>query len=200
MVDVVVRRKGETDDQLRERIRLETLAENAKKVAEEAATNKSKVSATGNVTISNDQKLNITTGIDKLKNIKEGNMANELEVTEVDIIKNEKIEKQKKFQENVNNAIAIAADLKGDIKKIKEEICEGPNCLKEQVVNKFGTIEDRLKKIEDSNATFVCEKCGYNGVKALTSYCPNCGAKIPSWADENGQPIVDWTPYWLRNA
>lgn len=169
---------------------------------------KAKVSATGtaNVTIPNDPKINVSFGIDKLKDInkdanknKEGNMANELEVTEVDIIKNEKIEKQKKFQENVNNAIAIAADLKDDVKKIKEEICEGSNCLKNQVTTKFGTIEDRLKAIEDLSTAFVCEKCGYNGVKALTSFCPNCGAKIPSWADENGQPIADWIPYWLRN-
>ena len=103
------------------------IAKKAKKKASEEA---ARAKAVGTVTISNDPKLNITTGIDKLKNlqniVQEKNMANELDVTEVDIIKNEKIQRQKKEREDTLAAIAIAADLKGDIQAIKRDLCEGP--------------------------------------------------------------------------
>jgi hypothetical protein len=122
-------------------------------------------------------------------------MSDDLSVTEADKVKYDKIQKAKQFEANINDAIAIAADLKGDIKKIKEEICEGPNCLKEQVVNKFGTIEDRLNKIEEKSQFFVCEKCSYPNVPALASFCPQCGNGIYEWTDDDGQPIPGWKHY-----
>jgi hypothetical protein len=166
------------------------------KAAKEAS--RAKISATGTVTVSNDPKLNISTGINKLQETnknKEGNMVNELEPTEIDAIKHEKIEKQKKFQENVNNAINIAAELRGDIKKIKEELCEGPDCLKNQVANKFGEIDDKIKKIDEKTQFFVCEKCSYPNVPALASFCPQCGNGIYEWTDDDGQPIPGWKHY-----
>jgi len=195
-----VLRDGETVEEAKIRKKKEDLEiqeKIAKKEAEKAATNKSKANAAGTITIANDPKLNITTGIDKLQEIQEKNMANELDVTEADRIKHDKIEKQKQRDNDVAAAIAIAADLKGDIKKIKEELCEGPDCLKKQVENKFGEIDAKIAKLDEKSVDFfVCERCSYPNVPALSSFCPNCGAKIPSWMDDNGQPVVGWTPYY----
>jgi len=174
------------------------IAKKAKKKASEEA---ARAKAVGTVTISNDPKLNITTGIDKLKNlqniVQEKNMANELDVTEVDIIKNEKIQRQKKEREDTLAAIAIAADLKGDIQAIKRDLCEGPGCLKEQVQNKFGEIDAKIAKLDAKSVEFYsCDKCSYPNVPALSSFCPQCGAKIPSWTTDEGVPVPGWVPYY----
>lgn len=124
----------------------------------------------------------------------------ELDITETDRIKHDKIEKAQKFEKNVNEAIGIAAELKGDIQKIKEEICEGPDCLKVTVDKRFGDIDEKIKKIEEKTGEFVCENCGFTGLKALSSFCPNCGAPIYNWDDdETGQPIPGWKHYNERN-
>lgn len=123
----------------------------------------------------------------------------ELDVTETDRIKHDKIEKAQKFEKNVNEAIAIASELKGDIQKIKEEICEGPDCLKQKVEDKFVFIEEKIKSIEDKTAEFLCENCGYQGVRALSSYCPQCGSPIYEWKDNDGSPIKGWVHYSERN-
>lgn len=168
-------------------------------IARKAAINKSKAKAVGTVTIPNDNKLNITTGVKQLQEIQEKSMANELDVTEVDRAKYDKIEKLKKRDEDVAAAIAIAADLKGDIQKIKEELCVGENCLKNQVTNKFGEmnnkfgeIDEKIKKIEEKTSGFVCENCGYASVPALSSFCPQCGSPIYEWSDDSGDPVKGW--------
>ena len=122
-------------------------------------------------------------------------MTDDLSVTEIDKIKHDKIQKAKQFEQNVNDAINIAKDLKDDVKKIKEEICEGPNCLKKQVTEKFDSIDDKIKKIESNMQYFVCENCSYPNVPALSSYCPNCGSPIFSWEDDEGRPVKGWEHY-----
>lgn len=140
-------------------------------------------------------------------------MSEDLSVTEVDKIKYDKIQKAKQFEMNVNDAIRIAADLKSDVQKIKEEICEGPDCLKAKVEDKFGTMEnkfgtmekkfdeiddkikkigDKATKIEEKTSGFVCDRCGYSGVPPLSSYCPQCGSPIFSWDDDEGKPVSGW--------
>lgn len=119
-------------------------------------------------------------------------MSDDLSVTEVDKIKHDKIEKARQFEKNVNDAIKIAADLKNDVQKIKEEICEGPNCLKKQVEEKFGYIDDKIKKIEEKTGGFVCENCGYQLVQALSSFCPQCGSPIFEWTDDDGELVKGW--------
>jgi Zn finger protein HypA/HybF involved in hydrogenase expression len=158
--------------------------------------------AIGTATIQNDPKLNITTGVDKLKSLQNVNqiqqekiMANELDVTEIDRIKNAKIEKEKKREADVEAAINIAAELKGDIKQIKSELCEGPDCLRTQVQNKFGEIEKKIEHIEERTELFSCEKCGYTKVPALASFCPQCGSGIFEWTDDSGQPVSGWKHY-----
>ena len=119
----------------------------------------------------------------------------ELSVKESDKIKYDKIQKAKQFEQNVNDAINIARDLKGDVQKIKEEICEGPTCLKNQVTEKFDSIDEKIKKIEEKTGTFLCENCGYPNVPALSSYCPNCGSPIYEWSDDEGKPVSGWHHY-----
>lgn len=156
--------------------------------------------AVGTVTIPNDPKLNIPTGVKQLQEIqtrKEKSMANELDVTEVDRAKYEKIEKLKKRDEDVATAINIAASLKDDINKIKEELCVGPDCLKEQVKNKFGEIDTKIAKLDAKAVEFYsCDKCGYPNVPALSSFCPQCGTRIPSWNTDEGEPVAGWKPYY----
>lgn len=122
----------------------------------------------------------------------------DLDITETDRIKHEKIEKAKKFEDNVNDAIGIAAELKEDIQKIREDICEGPDCLKKKVEDKFEFIEEKIKNIEEKTAEFLCDNCGYNGVKALSSFCPNCGHPIYEWKDDSDSPIAGWKHYSER--
>lgn len=198
MSRVYSQRSGESLDQMNERRRQDILAENAAK--EKATEEATRAKAVDIATIQNDPKLNILTGIDKLKSLQninqEKNMANELDVTEIDRIKSEKIQKEKQKEADVAAAIAIAAELKGDIKQIKDDLCVGPDCLKEQVKNKFGEIDAKIAKLDERSEMFVCEKCNYPNVPALSSFCPNCGAKIPSWMNDDGQPIVGWVPYY----
>lgn len=126
-------------------------------------------------------------------------MVDDLAVTEIDKVKYEKLQKAKEFEKNVNDAISIAADLRDDVKKIKEEICEGPDCLKQQVSDKFGSIDEKIKKIEEKTTEFLCENCGYQGVRALSSFCPNCGHPIYEWNDDDGTPIPGWKHWDDRN-
>lgn len=193
--DIFKQLPGETAEEYNDRTIRQAVErdEAEEKATEEAAKSK----AVGTVTIPNDNKLNITTGVNKLQEIQENNMANELDVTEVDMIKQEKMAKQKKKEEDVLAAIAIAADLKGDIQKIKEELCVGPDCLKEQVKNKFGEIDAKIAKLDAKAVEFYsCDRCGYDRVPALSSFCPQCGLRIPSWNTDEGEPVPGWSPYW----
>jgi rubrerythrin len=170
-----------------------------KKLAEEAANVKAASTVTVPNVLNTSQALQTqkdTSQSNRFKNLQEKNMVDDLEPTAVDTVKYEKIQKEKQFRENVNNAINIASELKGDIKKIKEELCEGPDCLKNQVQSKFSEIDAKIAKLDERSEVFVCEKCGYPKVPGLSSYCPQCGAKIPSWNTDDGEPIPGWVPYW----
>jgi rubrerythrin len=146
------------------------------------------------------KQLKISTNVKNLQESQEKNMVSETEPTEIDFIKQEKIKKQQQKEADVANAISIAAGLKDDIKQIKDVICEGPNCKFNTIDNKFDVIEDKIKKLDEKSVDFfVCEKCGYDRVIALTSFCPRCGAKIPSWSGDDGQPVPGWRPYWETN-
>lgn len=124
----------------------------------------------------------------------------EFDVTETDRIKHAKIEKAKKFEEDVSVAMMAIPEISEKYDKLVSELCEGPDCLKKQVEDKFGSIDDKIKKIEEKQSDLICDKCGYIGVPALSSYCPNCGAAIYSWNNDDGAPISGWKHYSERNA
>lgn len=123
----------------------------------------------------------------------------ELDITEADKIKHDKIEKAKAFEQRINQAVDIGAELKDDVKMLKEKICEGPDCLEKQIENKFGLLDQKIAKIEENSAQFVCDACGFTGVRPLSSFCPNCGAPIYEWNDDDGTPISGWKHYTERN-
>lgn len=136
-----------------------------------------------------------------------GLMSGSLEPNEIDYIKQEKIEKQKKFQQNVDAAINATTEIRKDIQQIREEQqkeCKGLECLvsdQKKIINiqdsKFRELGDRISKLEEP--VYECENCGEKVVRRLSSFCPNCGSGFNVWNDDNGDPIKDWVPYPERN-
>ena len=148
----------------------------------------------------------------------------EKEATEKQI---EDILKQRDFLKNIEESARFIGDSKGKIDNISKsvkyvegelgnvdksvkELCTGIDCIKEDMnkfqnttsilekhmQEKFGDLGNRLEKLEQP--MFMCESCGEDGVKALSSYCPNCGSPIHEWTDDRGTQVKGWVPYWKR--
>lgn len=114
------------------------------------------------------------------------------------IREHKEIEEAIKARDNLEAAVSALPEIQKGFKQLREELCEGPNCLKNEVKNGLLAMDEKIKKIEEGSTGSVCKICGYNGIKPLTSYCPECGSGIPSWEDEKGEPIPGWVPYWDR--
>jgi chromosome segregation ATPase len=93
------------------------------------------------------------------------------------------------------------------------ELCTGVDCIKtdlkksqeyqqsfeKQLEGKFNELSERLQKLEEPS--YVCDNCGADSIKPLSSFCSNCGAPIHSWTDpETGNPVSGWAPFWKRTA
>jgi rubrerythrin len=122
-----------------------------------------------------------------------------MSVEDEDIRKQEEIEKIRESRKNLESAVKAIPEINEKYDKLVSELCEGPDCLKNKVETKFTDIDEKIKKIEEKQSDLVCDKCGYVGVPALSSYCPNCGAAIFSWNDDDGNPMVNWKHYSERN-
>lgn len=122
-----------------------------------------------------------------------------MSVEDEDIRKSEEIEKIRESRKNLESAVKAIPEINEKYDKLIEELCVGPDCLKNKVQEKFGDIDEKIKKIEEKQSDLVCEKCSYVGVPALSSYCPNCGAAIYKWEDEEGQPMKNWRHYSERS-
>lgn len=89
--------------------------------------------------------------------------------------------------------------IKTDFKKAQEHQQSYQQTLEKQLEGKFGELSERLQKLEEPS--YVCDNCGADSIKPLSSFCPNCGAPIHSWTDpETGNPVSGWTPFWKRTA
>ncbi len=98
----------------------------------------------------------------------------------------------------------------GTINKSVSEVCDGVDCIKKdfktaqgrqtefekQVANGLQALVDKVQKLEEPS--YICDNCGEDAIKALSSYCPNCGNPIPNWTGEDGHSVPGWRPYWLR--
>ena len=105
---------------------------------------------------------------------------------------------------------SVIGETKKPITETLGELCEGVDCIKKDVAkyqdtqseldkkldSRFSELRERVQKLEEP--TFTCDNCGTDGIRLLSSFCPNCGSPIHSWNDENGQPIKGWVPYWKR--
>lgn len=100
---------------------------------------------------------------------------------------------------NLEAAVEAIPKINEKYNKLVSELCEGPDCLKRKVEDKFTDIDDKIKKIEEKQSDLVCEQCGYIGVPALSSYCPNCGVAIHAWNDDSGSPIKNWK-HWTERS
>jgi rubrerythrin len=131
--------------------------------------------------------------------MEESNMS-EYDITEADKVKHDKIEKAQAFERKINKAVEIGPELVEDVKFLKDKICgEGEDCIEKKMERQFGELNQKITKIEENSAEFVCDACGFTGVKPLSSFCPNCGAPIYTWSDDNGEPIPGWKHYSERN-
>lgn len=120
-------------------------------------------------------------------------------VEEDEIRKQEEIEKVRESRRNLEAAVSAIPDINEKYDKLMSELCVGPDCLKNQVTDNFKIIDEKIKKIEEKQSDLACDKCGYVGVPALSSYCPNCGAAIYKWEDEEGKPMSNWKHFSERN-
>lgn len=131
------------------------------------------------------------------------------------------------FKKSIDDAVKFAGEsrtkltgLHEEIGKIEEKVgtinksvdgmCEGVDCIKKdfktaqerqeefekQVQNGIQALAEKVQKLEDP--TYVCDNCGEDAIKALSSYCPNCGNPIPQWTGEDGHPVQGWKPFWDR--
>lgn len=119
------------------------------------------------------------------------------------------------LQENLQDRLVTLQERLGDIKKPVSdtlgELCTGVDCIKtdikkaqeyqqssdKRVDGRFQELSERLQKLEEP--TYVCDSCGQDNIRPLSSFCPNCGAPIHSWTDpETGMPISGWAPFWKR--
>ena len=126
---------------------------------------------------------------------------------------------QENFQEKFGSLQENLQEKLGNIKKpVSEslgELCTGVDCIKndvkksqeyqqtyqqsldKQLEKRFQELAERLHKLEEP--TYVCDNCGQDDIRPLSSFCPNCGAPIHNWTDpETGMPISGWTPFWKR--
>ncbi len=120
-------------------------------------------------------------------------------VEEDEIRKQEEIEKVRESRRNLEAAVSAIPDINEKYDKLISELCVGPDCLKNKVQEKFTDIDEKIKKIEEKQSDLVCDKCNYVGVPPLASFCPQCGAAIYSWNDEEGQPMKNWKHWSERN-
>jgi methyl-accepting chemotaxis protein len=102
-------------------------------------------------------------------------------------------------------------DMKKPVTETLGELCTGVDCIKtdlkksqeyqqsleKQLEGKFQELSERLHKLEEP--TYICDNCGQDNIRPLSSFCSNCGAPIHSWTDpETGMPVMGWSPYWKR--
>ena len=89
--------------------------------------------------------------------------------------------------------------IKTDFKKSQEHQQSYQQTLEKQLEGKFGELSERLQRLEEPS--YVCDNCGADSIKPLSSFCPNCGAPIHSWTDpETGNPVSGWAPFWKRTG
>lgn len=87
--------------------------------------------------------------------------------------------------------------IKNDLKKTQEYQQTYQQTLDKQLEKRFQELGERLQKLEEP--TYVCDNCGQDDIRPLSSFCPNCGAPIHSWNDpETGMQVAGWAPYWKR--
>lgn len=93
------------------------------------------------------------------------------------------------FGNKFNELSGKFADVNGKfdgVSKKLEETCTGIDCLKKDLAN----INKNMDLVE-------CPECGKKIVPPLSSYCPNCNAKMYSWTEDDGvTPVKGWKPSW----
>lgn len=88
--------------------------------------------------------------------------------------------------ENVNGKFENVNSKFDGVSKKLEETCTGIDCLKKDLAN----INKNMDLVE-------CPECGKKVVPPLSSYCPNCNAKMYSWTEDDGvTPVKGWKPSW----
>lgn len=115
------------------------------------------------------------------------------------------------LQDRFKNLHERLGDIKKPVSDTLGELCTGVDCIKNDIKksqetqtqlekkmeDKFEQLKEKLKKLEEP--TFVCDNCGQDGIKPLSSFCSNCGTPIHQWSDpETGHNISGWVPYWKR--
>ena len=110
----------------------------------------------------------------------------------------EKLGNIKKPVSDVLGELCTGVDcIKNDVKKSQEYQQTYQQTLEKQLEKRFQELGDRLHKLEEP--TYICDNCGQDDIRPLSSFCPNCGAPIHNWTDpETGNPISGWIPFWKR--
>ncbi len=120
-----------------------------------------------------------------------------------------KLQEQKDFNETIKKMNVKLDD-------IDSRVCKDGDCMREELSKiktglgtEFSTIKTEISELKNlkkdideikknSDKLEVCPQCGEKSLLHMSSYCSNCGVKIPEWNDEKGDKISSWKPYWLR--
>lgn len=100
----------------------------------------------------------------------------------------------------------IKADI-GDLKKNFDVLNESRksndsylNEFKKSTDTKLSEIDKKFEDLKKAvPKTEVCPHCGNPSLLHMASFCSDCGGKIEAWADDNGNKIENWKPYYMRN-
>lgn len=138
-----------------------------------------------------------------------------------------KIEKDKKLQINTEESVRIANETKEQLKRLEIKILDMSKEFEGTVGNKvktldekfgnldtkFNTVHEKLKetctgiecltkdfkKSQDEKMELAeCPECTKARVPFKSSFCPDCGAKMHSWTNDDGTPVKGWTPSWKK--
>jgi len=116
------------------------------------------------------------------------------------------LDMSKEFEGTVDNKFnKINSNIDNKINKFDEKFG--------QLDNKFNTVHEKLKetctgiecltkdfkKSQEEKVEFAeCPECTKTRVPFKSSFCPDCGAKMHSWTNDDGTPVKDWKPSWKK--
>lgn len=130
--------------------------------------------------------------------------------SEITGVKNELGDVENRIDNLKDSLGSVLGTTKKPITETLGELCTGVDCIKEDVKKhqgiqlelekkmdqRFSELRERVQKLEEP--IFMCDNCGHNGIRSLSSFCPNCGSPIHEWYDDSGQPVKGWVPFWKR--
>lgn len=161
MPNVIIQRPGETDAQLKERIRLETLSDNAAR--------KAKIEAEEAAKLKQLNKFKLT----------EENMAEDGLVTRNELIKRDIDTMRKEIESEISDVRDADLETKSKVQELDTKQCADGKCMLDMQKKQdemFKVLQEGLKSLAEPR--FVCNKCHSSSIRKGDKACPVCGDAV----------------------